>query len=41
MKKLIKISKKEFEGIDLSKIKEIERVDVTEDGVEITFLIED
>lgn len=41
MKKLIKIDKKEFEEIDLRKIKDVERVDVTGKGVEITFIIED
>jgi len=41
MKKLIKIDKKEFEDIDLRKIKDVERVDVTGEGVEITFIIKD
>ncbi len=41
MKKKILIPKKEFEEISLRKIKDVERVDVTDDGVEITFLIED
>ena len=41
MKKKILIPKKEFEEIDLRRIKDIERVDVTDDGVEITFLIGD
>jgi len=41
MNKKILIKKEEFEGIDLRKIKDLERVDVTDNGVEITFLIED
>ena len=40
MKKIkILIPKKEFEGIDLRKIKDLERVDVTDEGVEISFII--
>ena len=41
MKKKILIKKQEFEEIDLRRIKDIERVDVTDEGVEITFLISD
>lgn len=41
MNKKILIKKEEFEGIDLRKIKDLERVDVTDNGVEITFIIED
>lgn len=39
MKKKILIDKKEFEGIDLKNIKEVERVDVTDKGVLISFII--
>ena len=39
--KKVLIPKKEFEGLDLRKIKDLERVDVTDEGVEITFLIGD
>ena len=39
MEKKILISKKEFEGIDLIKIKEVIKVDVMDDSVEITFSI--
>ncbi|KKM84586.1 hypothetical protein LCGC14_1050970 [marine sediment metagenome] len=41
MKKKILIPKKEFEKIDLRRVKDVERVDVTDEGVEITFLISD
>lgn len=41
MKKKILIPKKEFEGIDLRRIKDLERVDVVDEGVEITFIISD
>jgi len=45
MKNKILIKTKEFqesenETIDLRKIKELERVDITDEGVEITFVIE-
>ena len=39
MKHKILIPKKEFEKIDLRRIKDIERVDVVDKGVEITFII--
>lgn len=39
MKKKILIPKKEFEKIELRRIKDIERVDVTDKGVEISFII--
>ena len=44
MKKKVLIKTEEFreldtDNIDLRKIKDIERVDVTDDGVEITFII--
>jgi len=41
MKKKILIKKEEFEGIDLRKVKNLERVDVTDNGVEVTFIIGD
>ena len=41
MKKKILIPKKEFEKIDLRRIKDIERVDVIDEGVEVTFIIDD
>ncbi len=46
MKNKIFIKKDEFkdlekEKIDLTRIKDLERVDITEDGVEITFILED
>ncbi|KKL18881.1 hypothetical protein LCGC14_2471100 [marine sediment metagenome] len=41
MKKKILIKKEEFEGIDLRKVKNLERVDVTDKGVEVTFIIGD
>lgn len=37
--KKILIPKKEFGEIDLRRIKDIGRVDVTDDGVEISFII--
>jgi len=46
MKKKILIKKEDFkesedEKIDLRKIKDLERVDITDEGIEITFIWED
>ncbi len=40
MEKIKKIKKEEFD-FDVSKIKDIKRVDITTDGIEITFELED
>jgi len=40
MKKKITINKKELEDIDLTRVKDIERLDIFEDRIEITFELE-
>lgn len=41
MEKKIKIPKKDFGEIDLRNITDIGRVDVVDDGVEVTFLVKE